>query len=546
MTAPVLVAGAGPVGLTAAAAFTRHGIPCRIIDKAPVPSDKSKALAVWCRTMELLDGLELAETFVSTGRKLTGGNIYAEGKRVVHLALTTDESPYGFPLMLPQNITERLLTEHLEQQGITVQRQVELVDFQETETGVSCTLRHADGSEEALETPWLIGCDGAHSIVRHRLGMEFTGHAEPSDWMLADVHIEGSLAADQVSIFWHPDGVLAFFPIDADRFRIIADLGAASDTPRPELTLPDVQSLTENRGPGGLALTDPVWLAYFRINERKVEEYCRGRVLLAGDAAHIHSPAGGQGMNTGMQDAFNLAWKIALVEQGRGQLGPLLHSYSVERSAVGDQVLSNAERFTKMTTLRSPAAQWMRNHLAPIVSSFPFVQNKIRNEWMELSINYRHSPLTGENSSSPAGDVRAGDRFPDAMLTNISSGEEVRMLSLFRTTKHLLLLFSQPGDLQSILDLAEIAESIQSAFPDLFQPHLICDAHSTLPASPDKLRIPIWREAADRLHELLNVQDNVVAIVRPDGYVGMISQPAEGQAVRDYLDSYLISAKSDA
>ncbi|HTU27701.1 MAG TPA: FAD-dependent monooxygenase, partial [Pirellulales bacterium] len=213
MTQPTLIVGAGPVGLTMAAALTHHGVPCRLIDKAPAPSDKSKALAVWCRTLELMDGLGLAETFVQNGLKIRGGSMYAGGERLVHLLLTSDESPYGFPLMIPQSQTERLLTEHLAGQGITVERNVELITFTQTATCVHCTLRHPGCREETFDTPWLIGCDGAHSAVRHGLCVDFTGHAEPNDWLLADTHLTGPLAADEVSIFWHEQGVVAFFPM---------------------------------------------------------------------------------------------------------------------------------------------------------------------------------------------------------------------------------------------------------------------------------------------------------------------------------------------
>ncbi len=151
-------------------------------------------------------------------------------------------------------------------------------------------------------------------------------------------HVHGPIAPDEVSVFWHDIGVLAFFPIDRDRFRVIFDSGEASEHgPPPTPTLADAQAKVDERGPGGLTLADPVWLANFRINERKVSDYRKGRVMLAGDAAHVHSPAGGQGMNTGMQDAFNLAWKLALIERGAGQAEPLLQSYSIERSAVGDR-----------------------------------------------------------------------------------------------------------------------------------------------------------------------------------------------------------------
>jgi hypothetical protein len=190
---------------------------------------------------------------------------------------------------------------------------------------------------ETLTTDWLIGCDGAHSVARKQLGLQFTGEAEPNDWVLADVHIDGEIANDEISAYWHSDGVVIFFPFAPGRFRVIADLGRAKGPEKPaDPSLADAQQLVDRRGPQGLRLHDPVWLSGFRINERKVAQYSKGRVLLAGDAAHIHSPAGGQGMNTGMQDAFNLAWKVALVQKGLGQSSPLLASYTTERSAVGE------------------------------------------------------------------------------------------------------------------------------------------------------------------------------------------------------------------
>jgi 2-polyprenyl-6-methoxyphenol hydroxylase-like FAD-dependent oxidoreductase len=535
----VLIAGAGPVGLTAAAALTHRGLKCRIIDKASAPSDKSKALVVWCRTLELLDQIDLASVFVETGMKINGASMYANGHRLVHLALTSDDSPYGFPLMIPQNETERLLTEHLAREGLRIERQVELLSLTENTESVVCTLRHLDGHEELCEASWLIGCDGAHSTVRHTLGLPFTGHAEPNDWLLADVHLHGPLAADEVSVFWHEKGVLAVFPINRDRFRVIADLGEASEHGEaPSPTLADVQAKVDERGPGGLTLSNPIWLANFRINERKVSDYRKGRVLLAGDAAHIHSPAGGQGMNTGMQDAFNLAWKLAMIERGEGLAEPLLQSYSLERSAVGDQVLRNAEKFTSLATLRSPLAQWLRNHIAPIVGSFQFARDKIRDEWFELSINYRHSPLSGEKWPSSLGALAAGDRLCDAPLTSVGDGLPTTLFRVIRGPWHTLLLLPGSNDVESFSQLLKIAAEAASAFPGTFSAHMIAKAEKTSP-QPD-LSVPVWIDTDGRVHQKLHASDQALVLVRPDGYIGYRCQPASGDALLEYLGRYLV------
>lgn len=535
-----LIVGAGPVGLTMAAALTHHGLQCRIIDKAPAPSDKSKALAVWSRSLELLDGLGLAETFARTGMQINAGSMYAHGKRLVHLVLTSGESPFGFPLMIPQNETERLLTEHLAQKGVTIERRVELVTFGEKPDAVHCTLRRADGREETIDVPWLLGCDGAHSTVRHTLGMEFTGQAEPNDWMLADIHIEGPLAKDEVSIFWHDEGVLAFFPINRDRFRVIADTGTATDgTPKAELTLADAQAKVDERGPGGLTLSDPIWLANFRINERKVSDYRRGRVMLAGDASHIHSPAGGQGMNTGMQDAFNLAWKLALIQRGAGQAEPLLQSYSVERSTVGDQVLRNAEQFTTLATLRTPVSQWLRNHIAPILGSFQFVQDKIRNQWLELSINYRHSPLSAEKWPGLTGGLVAGDRMCDAVLRSAADGRATTLFAATRGPGHALLLLPASHDQQAVSHLLSIAADAAKAFPDVLSAHVILKADAAVPTSRGP-SVPTWLDTEGRLHQKLHANDRTLILVRPDGYIGYRCQPADGEALTTYMSRYLV------
>ncbi len=530
----VVIIGAGPVGLTLAAALTRHGLKIRLIDKAPAPTDKSKALVVWSRTLELLEGLGLAETFVQAGMKARGASIYSAGKRLVHVEIAGVDSPFGFPLMIPQSETERLLTEHLRQQGVAIERRVELVSFTEHAERVAGTLRHADGREEAFETPWLAGCDGAHSTVRHTLGMTFTGQAEPNDWFLADVHIAGPLAPDEVSIYWHAQGVLAIFPITPGRFRVIADLGAAEAARRPDPTLADVQAKVDERGPGGLTLSDPVWLANFRINERKVSDYRRGRVMLAGDAAHIHSPAGGQGMNTGMQDAFNLAWKLALVQQGRGQPEPLLASYSVERSAVGDQVLRAAGVATTLATLRHPLAQFLRNLTAPVVTSFGFVQDKLKNTLCELSINYRDGPLSAEDWPWTAGGAAAGDRLPDAPLAN-PAGARTTLFAALRDGRFALLLF--PHGAESVSQLRQTADETRQTFPGVLSPHFILRVGDKIPSMSD---VPVWIDRRDQVHQRLGVTGRAFVLVRPDRYIGYRGQPADPAKLSNYLGRFLV------
>lgn len=410
----VFIAGAGPVGLTLANELSRHGVPIRIVDKAPHRTDKSKALVLWSRTLELFDDAGYVGPFLAAGMRGSGAQISTGKEIVARVSLDSIDSRYPFALMIPQSETERVLEEQLAARGVTVDREVELTGFAEKGDEVEATVRKADGRTETVTADWLIGCDGAHSAVRHGLGFSFEGSTLQSEWSLADGQLLGLEPKDRIHIFWHRDGILAFFPMGDDRWRVIADLGEVKDGNHfADPTLEEMQTLIAHRGSSGIALSNPRWLAAFRINERKVKDYRRGRIFLAGDAAHIHSPAGGQGMNTGMQDAFNLAWKLKMVIAGAARPS-LLDSYSIERSAVGDMVLRNAGRLTEAAILRNPIAQGLRNAVVKFATGFPALQHAIADQLAETNIAYPSSPLTAKNGHTANG-PKPGMRWPDRL-----------------------------------------------------------------------------------------------------------------------------------
>ena len=392
----ILIVGAGPVGLTLAAELARYGIGVRLIDRSPRATETSKALVVWSRTLELMDRMGCTRGFLEAGLRAHGASIRSGATVLGRPRFDDIASAYNFALMIPQRDTERLLADHLRSFGVAVEREVELVGFTQTEDQVEARLRHADGREERVATPWLIGCDGAHSTVRHGLGVAFGGATQGDDWLLADVRLEGAEAPppDEIATYLHRDGPFVVFPIPGGRARVVATRGRTDPARRrPDPTLADVQALVDRRAGGGFRVADPVWLTTFRINERKVDAYRRGRVFLAGDAAHIHSPAGGQGMNTGMQDAINLAWKLAMVARGQAA-ATLLDSYSPERTAVGDMVLRNAGRLTDMATLAHPAAQAARNLALRFLLGLHAVRERMATTMSEIEIAYADSPLS--------------------------------------------------------------------------------------------------------------------------------------------------------
>jgi 2-polyprenyl-6-methoxyphenol hydroxylase-like FAD-dependent oxidoreductase len=437
MAHPVLVVGAGPVGLTLALALHQQGIAVRVVDRAPQPSDLSKAVVIWPRTLELLDLHGCVEPFLKAGIEGHGARIQAERHVLVELPFSKVQSPFPYALMIPQNRTEMVLTQLLAERGVQVERQLELTDFSESEGGVSAQLSRADGSQETMPCSYLLGCDGAHSVVRHHLGLAYSGETLESNWVLADVKLDGPAAPDQVAVVWNPDGILALFPIDVDRFRIIGDVSGAEAA---DPTLEQVQSLVEQRLGPGYRAHDPIWLSHFRINERKVDRYSVGRVFLAGDAAHIHSPAGGQGMNTGMQDAFNLAWKLALVLQNKAGT-PLLDTYSQERSAIGDQVLRNAGVLTRVALVRQPLLRRLRNLLFSKLGRSRRLQRRLVQQLCETDLHYRGSALSPVLAASGQG-LQPGDRTPD--LPCQAAEGETRLHALLGVGRFVLLSVGNP------------------------------------------------------------------------------------------------------
>ncbi|MGD0305903.1 MAG: FAD-dependent monooxygenase, partial [Candidatus Acidiferrales bacterium] len=351
MPIDVLVCGAGPVGLAMASELARYGMSVRVIDKNQGRTDKSKALVIWARTLELMGrmGPGCAEKFIAAGMKVEGANIFQGRDTVGHVDLTQVESRFNFALMLPQSDTERLLEEHLAGFGVKVERQTELTNFSAGSDSVTCTLV-SGGKEESVQPK------------------EFSGSTMLVDWILADVHLDGLSGPPAVDIWWDPEGVLALFPIKPGRYRVIADIGPSKSqdehAPRPSSTLAEVQSILDERGPANLKASDPIWLAGFTINERKVSHYRSGRIFLAGDAAHVHSPAGGQGMNTGIHDACNLAWKLSMFAHGVCGDEPVLTSYSPERSGIGKILLEATGRATSIAVMKGGVAQSIRNHIA--------------------------------------------------------------------------------------------------------------------------------------------------------------------------------------
>ncbi|WP_375489375.1 FAD-dependent monooxygenase [uncultured Jatrophihabitans sp.] len=476
---PVLVVGAGPVGLTAALMLARHGTPVRVIDRNDGPTNLSKALVVWQRTLETLGPVLSHDRFCAEHPVLEQVVISTGGRRRGRLPMPDRGTGVPPCVLVPQSATERILLAGLADLGVQVERNTELTAVEPGDESVACELTSTSGSS-SVRTPWLVACDGSHSVTRHALGLEFPGHAVTHRWLLADFDLVPDTANDEHAIqIQLARGIAALFPMGNDRFRLIADLGATDvEGETPTLTKDEVQAVLDEHTDLGYRIASMHWVSCFGVNERQVASYVHGRVLLAGDAAHVHSPAGGQGMNTGMQDAANLAWKVALVERGAAPPA-LLDSYQAERHPVGAAVVKQSGALLEAAMLTEPLRS-MRDHLLPLALSVPAVQHGLRTFLTEEAISYHDaSPLadgTGDKHS-----VRSGDGWP------LASGAEAE-----------LILFG---------DAARV------------------DVPATFGA-PDGFPLTIVRADAGHPQAHSVPRDTAAVLVRPDGVVATVARDA--------------------
>ena len=408
---------------------------CRLIDKAPHRATESRAIAIHSRTVETFELMRLADAFVGAGQRIEGVNIYGESGRIAHAAFGMLDTRYPFVLGVPQDETERILEERLATLGVRVERNTELISLVQRDSGVSARLRAGERVEE-VETDWLLGCDGAHSTVREQLGISFSGATYPELFVLADIKVAGDLDHAEAQVWLQRDGALAFFPLPEDRWRLIITNSPPDWHGEP--SLPQCQALVDERGLERLRLVDPRWTSVFRIHRREAARFRKEQVFLLGDAAHIHSPVGGQGMNMGIQDAFNLAWKLSLVLRHGGN-PELLDSYEAERKPVDEAVIRQTDRGTRLISLHGSVGRFVRDHLMSLLAQIPAVAEKLGEMLSGLAVNYRHSRIVEEHGAGMAGPP-AGDRAPDAPLVTAKDGAPLRLYDLLAEHRHVLLL----------------------------------------------------------------------------------------------------------
>ncbi len=407
----ILIVGAGPVGLFLANECARRGLRWRLIETNATQSVHSKALAIFPRTLEIFDMAGLVAPFIEQANRVTSIAVMTHGRPLAHMQFMPEDTPYQYVAMVPQNVTENLLAEALRAKGGVIEYETKFVSAYEQADGVRVTIDHKGETSQFIAS-FVAGCDGAHSAVRHQLNIPFEGAEYRASFILADVETNETLPANQLQLCPSEFGPVAIFPMSATRRRVVGTVDhEEGDAPSLEL----VRRILRERGPQEIEVLALNWSSYFRIHHRLVQRLRVGRIFIAGDAAHIHSPFGGQGMNTGLQDVWNLAWKLDFYIHGHGN-EVLLDSYNAERLPVIKSVIGTTDLFTKAMGTPHKFAQALRDVMIPMVSRLAPFQHAFVQRLSELGIAYHGSPIVegpGKRFFNPSicGGKGIGSRF---------------------------------------------------------------------------------------------------------------------------------------
>jgi 2-polyprenyl-6-methoxyphenol hydroxylase-like FAD-dependent oxidoreductase len=525
----VLIVGAGPTGLMAGLLLHHCGINFRILDKNPQPAIESRAFALQARSLELLQNLGIVDKFLNRGVIALGMQIYVNGDKAVEFDLSdigSTNTPYSFILMLPQSEIEKILIAELNQRGIQIEYHSEITNLTQTQNEVTITAINEQGPLQ-IKANYLIGADGAHSIVRNELGLSFLGDAYPQNFLLADCRIEWPLEYAFAKIFFSQNHLGVYLPIKGKALgRIIAmnpsstykDSAAAKlATTAEPVPLNEIEKIFQQACHVPVKLSDPIWVSRYRIHHRGVNTYSIGRVFVAGDAAHIHSPAGGQGMNTGLQDAANLVWKLALVLKGEGSVN-LLNTYNEERWPIGQKLLHFTDKLFGRISAQNRFIVAIRNKLIPIIMKIVISNRQCRTRAFhfisQLGIHYHANAFLLDDvakNSRNTQQLSAGHRAPNAIykrnhdVFNLIRGYHFHVLALSKKS------LSQEEIETMSQDLAQLPKHLGLPLQTYFIAHsLVGENEKIIQAESNQIF---------EHYGLSNSHPHGLFLIRPDGYI---------------------------
>lgn len=506
--APVLIVGAGPTGLALALWLTRSGVGVRIIDKTAEAGTTSRALAVQARTLEFYRQLGIADLLVEGGVPIAAINLMVKGARATRVPLGLigeGRTPFPFALVFPQDAHERLLIEQLEKLGVHVERRTELVAFEQDADRVRARIQRPDGVEETVETSYLAGCDGASSKVRDVLDIGFPGGTYEGLFYVADVDATGTTVDDELNADLEEADFLLVFPLKPKgRLRLVGTVRGRSAAAEDKLSFEDVPGRAIEHM--GLTITKVNWFSTYRVHHRVANSFRSGRAFLLGDAAHIHSPVGGQGMNTGIGDAVNLAWKLAAVLQ-RGSPVTLLDSYEPERIAFARQLVATTDRLFTFISRQGFIARIIRTKIAPRIVPLLFRLGSMRDFLFrtvsQVGVNYRGGAL----SEGATDDLAGGDRLPWIQMDD-------------------------GGD--NFAPLASLD----------WQVHVYGEVRGGVPEACAELQLALYSFAWQESMAHVGVERGALYLIRPDGYLALADLVSDTSTLRKYFSKRRITGGS--
>jgi 2-polyprenyl-6-methoxyphenol hydroxylase-like FAD-dependent oxidoreductase len=504
MKTDVVIVGAGPTGLSLACQLIRYGIDFVILDRKETTTPHSKAIGVQARTLEIYEQIGLSKNLIAEGAIAEKARMVVSGE--VRGEVEFDEigrglSPYPFVLIVEQGKHEKILYDFIKANGRDVLWNTELEIFLQDESGVKATIKKSTGETETIEAKFLIGCDGSKSPVRHALGLKFEGSTFERMFYVADVEIDWTFSHDALMVFLMKNNLLAFFPmIGENRWRIVGTFPEEFAKDEGEVLYEEIETRIKQDAELDLDITNVNWFSTYKVHTRHVNKFSVGRCFLAGDAAHIHTPAGAQGMNTGIQDGYNLAWKMAMVLKGKTS-DKILETYNQERLENAENLLKTTDRFFNLVASPEPILAYLRMNVFPFIAGAAFSIDAVKKfvfpRISQIAINYRHSSLseTDEDFS-----VKAGDRMPYFEIEGASIYEKLKAPKF-----HLLTFFDGQNQ-------PEFSESV---FPDFVDFH----------------QFPLYPHIA----EIFGADESFSVLLRPDNYVGTISSDVSFEAIGNYL-----------
>lgn len=504
----VLIIGAGPTGLILATELARRGVKCRIIERRKARSTRSKALAIHARTLELFDLLGLTDDFVRGGYTSPGFTLSAGARRPLRASLHQLDSAFPFVLILPQFETETLLEAHLNTLGVQVERGVSLTGFEDHGNRIEAQVVSQEGKEGSLETRFLVGADGANSLVRQTLGLPFEGTSYAWNALLGDVMLDGHVVTGGTEQYSNARGLALILPFQDGAVRIITiDRAYQQEPAKRELELAELQESARAILGKPVVLREPRSLSRWNSELKQVPHYRVGGVFLAGDAAHTHSPAGGQGMNTGIQDAFNLGWKLAQVVQGRAPQA-LLNSYEEERHPVGARALRTSDLILRLLLVRRQPLRYLRDALFWLFVPRLFVQRVLGLGLSGIGIRYAAPSNAGK---------WAGTRVPDIELWDAEVGA-VQLYELLRSPAYTLIIYLSPAQANS--ERPALMHLLALAAQDSVVTHVVLDAGLS---NQHNLETNILIDYKGELKQKLSARPGSVFLLRPDAYIAFQS-----------------------